>query len=274
MNNLSKNAIVEKIVNDLKNFEIDIKNVDYIHNKEDFFKIMRDFRKYLVDISEWDNFDIFYHSKHFNYYKSFFSEIHDYYLRSLEAMQSLAVMTRWMHKFDTVLTSLTSELIRESFLRKEKELWTLDFSRIKNFVFAWNGPFPETILFVYENYDIENILWLDYNHEAVFIAWEMINGLWYKNISFKHIDARKFDYSNVDAVSIPLFVPEKNEVIDQIVKTSNDNIQILVTVPKWFLKLIYNDIGEINNRLKIVDKEDVSTKFAYQEIIKLEKYNF
>jgi len=44
---------IKKITDWLEKFREQILNIDYIHNKEDFFKIMKDFRKYLVKISSW-----------------------------------------------------------------------------------------------------------------------------------------------------------------------------------------------------------------------------
>ena len=265
---------IKDIINELEKFRKEIISIDYIHNKADFFKIMEKFRKYLVDISVWNNFEIFYHSKYYKFYKNFFTDIHEYYLRSLESMQALSVMTQWIHNFESVSEFLDTDLMKESFARKWKELGSVNYKNVKNFIFAWCWPFPETMLYVYENFNVENILWLDYNHEAIYMAWEMANWLWLTSIWFKQIDAKDYDYSDADVVSIPLFVSIKNKIIDKIEKDWKDSVQILVTIPKWFLNLIYEWIWEFNNRLNIVYREYLSTEFTTQEIIKLEKYNF
>ena len=267
-------GIIKEIINELEKFRKEIIKIDYIHNKEDFFYVMKKFRKYLVKISVWNNFETFYHSKYYKFYKTFFTDIHEYYLRSLESMQALSVMTQWIHTFDNISDFLDTDLMKESFARKWKELWSVNYKNVKNFIFAWCWPFPETMLYVYENFEIENILWLDYNHEAIYMAWEMANGLWLTSIWFKQIDAKDYDYSDADVVSIPLFVSIKDEILNKIEKDWKDSVQILVTVPKWFLNLIYEWIWEFNNRLNIVFREDLSTEFTTQEIIKLEKYNF
>ena len=41
----------KEISNELENFRKKIIDIDYIHNKEEFFEIMRKFRKYLVEIN-------------------------------------------------------------------------------------------------------------------------------------------------------------------------------------------------------------------------------
>ncbi len=118
------------------------------------------------------------------------------------------------------------------------------------------------------------LILIDYNHEAIFMAWEMINWLWINNISFKQIDAVKYDYSNADIVIIPIFVNKKSEVIKQVIQTAPNKVQILVTSPKWFWNLVYEWIEHLNPRVQITDKKDFSSSFIAQEIIKLEKYNF
>lgn len=266
---------IKEISEELEIFRKKLISIDYIHDKEEFFSEMKKFRKYLVEIDVWRNFDVFYHSKFYKFYSDFFTGIHDYYTRALESMQSLSVMTKWIHNFSSFYDLLDRELIRESFERKTQELESIDFSSAKNFVFAWCWPFPETLLYVYENTDIENILWLDYNHEAIYMAGEVINWLRLEHISFKHIDATLHDYSDADIVSIPLFVAKKDEIVNQVIETWKKWIQISVRSPKWFLNMIYKWLSEnITPRAVIVCRKDVSSDHVNEEIIKLEKYDF
>ena len=264
-----------KLISDkLGNFKEELLKIDYVHNKPEFFKIMKEFRKYLVDISKECDFEVFKHSKNFEDYRNFFTEINEYYVRSIEAMQALSVMTQWIHNFNHFSELIDKDFVRESFIRKEKELAPLNLSKDKKFVMAWSGPFPETLLYIYENTEIENILWLDYNHEAIYMSGELLNWLGLDNISFKHVDAIEYDYKDADIVSIPIFVPLKTEIINQAIKTWKDDIQILVASPKWFLNLIYKPLCNITPRANITYREDLSTDFIYQEIIKIEKFKF
>ncbi|MDQ7008852.1 MAG: hypothetical protein Q9M94_01005, partial [Candidatus Gracilibacteria bacterium] len=195
------NTEIEKIkiiADELEKFRKDIISIDYIHNKIDFFEIMERFRKYLVERSIGNNFEIFYHSKYYKFYKDFFTDINEYYIRSLESMQAISVMTQGIHNFESVSEFLNSDFLKEGFERKSKEFAVIDSSKVKNIVFVGCGPFPETMLYVYENFNVDKILGLDYNHEAIYMAGEMMNGLGYTNISFKQIDAVDFDYSDAD----------------------------------------------------------------------------
>ena len=262
------------IVKNFENYRKKIIEIDYIHDKIEFFEIMKKFRKYIASLDD-DMFNIFYHSKDYEFYEDFFTNIHEYYLRSLESIQSLSVMTRWIHNFNSFSELIDKDLLKESFERKSQELEPINFSNVKNFVFSWCWPFPETLLFLYENSNLENILWLDYNHEAIYMAWEMVNWLSLDKISFKQVDWKEYDYSDADVVSIPLFVPKKSEVINRIIETWKDTVQIIVTVPKWFLNLVYTWIWEnITPRARVTYRKDMVSDYVNQEIIKFEKYNF
>jgi hypothetical protein len=107
------------------------------------------------------------------------------------------------------------------------------------------------------------------------MAWEMINWLWIENISFKQIDATIYDYSEADIVSIPLFVPKKDEIVNRIIETSKRPVQILIRSPKWFLNLIYKWLwNKITPRAKITLRKDINSDHVNEEIIKIEKYEF
>jgi len=262
------------IIKDFETFREKITNIDYIHNKVDFFDLMKKFRKYIAHLDS-SMYNIFYHSKFFKFYKDFFTDINEYYLRSIESIQSLSVMTQWIHNFNSFSEMIDRELLKESFNRKYQELEPGNFENIENFVIAWCWPFPETLLFVHENIKVKNILWLDYNHEAIYMAWEMINWLWIDNISFKQINAIEFNYSEADVVSIPIFVPKKTEIINQIIETWKEDVQIIVTCPKWFLNLIYKWLWEnLTPRAKITYRQDIKSDYINQEILKIEKYEF
>ncbi len=265
---------LEQFILKLQEFKEKIDKVDYIHNKEKFFDIMKEFRKYLLEHDDGNIYTIFYHSKYYDFYKNYFTRINEYYLRSLESIQSLSVITKWIHGVKTFSNLIDKELIRESFLRKEKELQPIDFSNAKKLVLVWSWPFPETLLYIYENTSVEKIVWIDYNHEAIFIAGEMIWWLNIDNITIEQFDGTEYDYSDADIVILPIFVSPKEKIIERIIKTWKDNVQILISNPKWLWKLLYEWLEEIHPQANIVYKEDFFSSFLAQEIIKLEKYNF
>ncbi len=197
-----------------------------------------------------------------------------YYLRTVESVQSVSIMTKWIHNFNSFSELLDKDIIRESFERKDKEIESLDFSNAKTLVAVGSWPLPETLLYIYENTNIKNIIWVDNNHEAVFMSWEMINWLNLDKITFHQWDWVDYDYKNADIIYLPLFTYPKDKILDRIVETWKNSVQILLCNPKWLWNLLFKWVNNINSRLKITYRNDVFSLSTAQEVIKLWKYDF
>jgi len=265
---------LNKLVEKLEDFRQKLQKIDYIHNQNNFFDTMRKFRMFIALKEHNDLYDIFSHSKYFDEYKDFFSKVNMYYIRALESVQTISIMTKSNHNSNNLLELLDSQLIIECYERKGEEINSLDFANAKKLVCVWSGPMPETLLYIYENTDIEKIVWLDIDHEAIFMAWNMIRWLKFNNINLMQMDGRDYDYSDTDIVYIPLFVWDKDWVLKQIAETWKKEIQILINSPKWLWNLIYDGIKNTNPRLRITFRNDDFSIFKAQEIIKFEKYDF
>lgn len=265
---------LNELVEDLNKFKKDIKNINYIHEQKKFFDTMKDFRKYIALWKHKKIYEIFSHSKYFDEFKDFFWKVNMYYLRSLESVQTIWIMTKWNFKKNNMIELLDSQLLKECYERKWEEIESLDFSKAENFICVWSWPMPETLLYIYENTKLEKITWIDIDHEAIFMSWEMISWLKLNNINLMQMDWADYDYSETDIVYIPLFVTNKEKVIKRIIETWKKSIQILVNLPKWLWNLIYDGLKVVNPRLKITYRSDAFCTFKAQEIIKLEKYNF
>lgn len=258
----------------LEEFRKKMTEIDYIHDKKSFFDTMKELRRYLVSVECENLYETFLHSKYFWFYKEYFTNINMYYLRSIESVQSISIMTKWIHNFDSFADLMDKEIIKQSFETKWNELKNIDFSWAKTMIMVWSWAMPETLLYIYENTNIKNIIWVDYNHEAVFMAWEMISWLNLDKITFHQWNWTHYDYSEADIVYMPLFTFPKDEILERIVETWKDNVQILITIPKWLWNLLFEWLWSISHRLEITHREDVSTSYIAQEVIKLEKYHF
>lgn len=274
---ISKSDILKlnDLVKNLEEFRQKLTEIDYIHNKKVFFDIMKDLRKYLLTIENQNLYKIFLHSKYYKFYKEFFTNINMYYVRSLESLQSISIMTKGIHNFDSFANLIDKDLIKQSFETKGNEIKSLNItSKTKTMVAVWCGSMPETLLYFYENTNIKNIIWVDYNHEAIFMAWEMISWLNLDKITFHQWDGVDYDYKEADIVYIPIFTSPKNRILNRIIETWKDDVQIIVIVPKWLWNLLYEWVWSVNQRLKIAYREDAFTKHIAQEVIKFVKYDF
>lgn len=262
------------LIKNLEKYRKKLTNIDYIHDKKNFFLIMQELRKFIASIEDKKIYETLLHSKYYKLYKDYFTGINMYYLRSIESVQSLSIMTKWIHNFDSFVDLMDKEIIKQSFKSKENEIKTINFDNAKTLIMIWTGPLPETLLYIYENTNIKNIIWIDYNHEAIFMSWEMISWLKLDKITLHQWNWLHYDFSEADVIYIPLFTYPKDKILDRIAETWKDSVQVLVAVPKWLWNLIYDWIWYINPRLKILNREDVSTSFNLQEVIKLWKYDF
>ncbi|NDK08528.1 methyltransferase domain-containing protein [Candidatus Gracilibacteria bacterium] len=274
---ISKSDILKlnDLVKNLEEFRQKLTEIDYIHNKKVFFDIMKDLRKYLLTIENQNLYKIFLHSKYYKFYKEFFTNINMYYVRSLESLQSISIMTKGIHNFDSFANLIDKDLIKQSFETKGNEIKSLNItSKTKTMVAVGCGSMPETLLYFYENTNIKNIIGVDYNHEAIFMAGEMISGLNLDKITFHQGDGVDYDYKEADIVYIPIFTSPKNRILNRIIETGKDDVQIIVIVPKGLGNLLYEGVGSVNQRLKIAYREDAFTKHIAQEVIKFVKYDF
>jgi len=265
---------LNELIANLEKYRKTIISIDYIHNKEDFFDIMKELRKYLASLRDESLYDMFFHSKYYKVYKDFFTDTNMYYLRTVESVQSLSIITKWAHNFNSFINLMDRDIIIQSFESKRKEMKYLDFNKAKTLIMVWSWPMPETLLYIYENTNIDNIIWIDINHEAVFLSWEMLNWLNVDKITLHRWDWVKYDYTDADIIYMPLYTYPKDKILERIVETWKPWVQILLSNPKWFWNLLFKWLWNITPRLKIDIREDISNSYNSQEVLKLEKYDF
>jgi len=80
---------LETLIACLQSFKEKISVLDYIQQRESFFKVMTEFREYLSSVNDLYLCDLFFHSKRYAEFESFFREKNYYYLRAMEASESL-----------------------------------------------------------------------------------------------------------------------------------------------------------------------------------------
>lgn len=265
----------ENLLKQLDSFIIELTDLDYVHHKKEFFEVMRRFRLFLRSVDDPDLCEWFLHSKKFDYYKKFFSARNYYYYRALEAIESLSIMTRQDHGHKIFFDLLDTEHIRDQYLKKVEDIRGIDFSLTESMVCVWCGPFPETLFYFYDNTSINKICWIDNNYEAVYIASDLISSLWYDEIDVRYADGKDFDYWDYDVVYVPQFVAIKDDILQQIVATSKDSVQIVLHHEKLLWHLLYeNYVREKHPRLQIKSQYDSSTANVTRDTIILQKYPY
>jgi hypothetical protein len=141
---------------------------------------------------------------------------------------------------------ITSELSLENFpfyQNAYKRVADLDDNlKSKNLLMIGMGPLPATLFYAIENGLAENCVGIDSDIEAVELANKLAKKLNIKNISFKHIDGREFNYSEFDSVFIANLVKGKAEILKKLENELPSNALVVLREP-WGLGESLAEVG-------------------------------
>lgn len=263
---------IQSLILKVDEYKKSLQDIDYIHDKARFFYVMRDFIAFLTEESSNFNFKELESLDYFKENKSFFIKMNLYFIRALEAHESMNILSKnYSHSINSPLELLNAQYIKEDYIRKWNDLKNVDLSWEKTLVMVGCWPFPETILYMYENTPLKKVIWLDYSNEAIYMAWEIIRFLWFEDITLRYHDGCTYDYKEADIVYIASFVELKEEIIEQVIKTWKKTVQILLRQPAWLNEFRYPSFNKINNNLEIVNNNKSSWYFHSTEMLKLQR---
>ena len=120
----------------------------------------------------------------------------------------------------------------------ENELALADLSDDSKILVVGSGPLPMTSIYLAKNgFDV---FCIDKDGEAIKSARKKVRQLEADlNIKFKKIDGKFKDYSDFDAVWVPLHVTPRKEVILKILKDLEDRAKVIFRNPRGYLERIY-----------------------------------
>ena len=146
------------------------------------------------------------------------------------------------------LNENSSILNEEGYVPLAEELGAmrLDFND-KKFLMVGSGPFPETLCFVANHYKTNKIFGMDSNLEAIKNAEKILQIMRLtKNnkIGLIYSVAQDFDFSNIDIVFMANGLRNKSAILDQVYKTSHNEIDIIIRNPVSLASLFYEDLND------------------------------
>lgn len=144
------------------------------------------------------------------------------------------------------LNKSTSILSEEGYVPLIEELGAinLDFNG-KKFLMVGCGPFPETLCFVSNHYKVSEIYGMDSNLEAIKNAEKILQIIsLHNNMKLIHLEAQNFDFSRIDIVFMANGLRNKSDILDQVYKTSHNNIEVITRNPINLAGLLYEDIND------------------------------
>lgn len=172
-------------------------------------------------------------------FKAFFSDWWCSYISDLEMINSNDFL-----KSDS-LNETTSILNEEGYVSLDEEFgaMNLDFNN-KKFLMVGSGPFPETVCFVSNHYNVSEIFGVDSNLEAIKNAEKILQIMSSNNkIKLIHSLAQNFNFTNIDVLFIANGLRNKCSVLDQVYKTSPKDINVIVRNPINLASLFYEDLN-------------------------------
>ena len=259
---------LKKLQSDIDLFRIKFENCDYNNDREEFFSLMHEFWNYISNYEDGETYSIFEHTKYFSKYKELFASLQRYYFRTYECIESIMLLTNSIWKNGSFFDFYNKVRAKEVFLHTNAEIKLANFSNCKTLTMVWTWAFPETILYIYENTNINNIIWLDTNQEAVFIASELVKSQNITRINFKHFNWENYDYSNTDLIFVWNFCLNKKKIFERIANTAKPWTKILLRNPVLFGRMLHEDtMAALHPRFALIRKSKVNKFFLIESLL-------
>jgi hypothetical protein len=269
---MKNNNDISILIKKLDEYLCELDNIDSIHRRNAFLKVMKDLRQYIRKYKNEDVIQDFLHSQYFEENKMHFRKYTNYYIRSIEASEILHILICSNIKYASFLDVLESRFSKFHF-EKSKDIYNmfLEPQKIKTFLMIESGSIPSTIMYFYEKTNIPNLISIDSNQEAIYMMNEFLEGLNIKDrIQSDRVYPHLYDYKDVDAIYINGISLNKKNILNRIAETAPDHVQIIVRNPIGLKNLIYaNARSGLNKRLII--HQNLADRDLSSELLHLRK---
>ncbi|MFT7184328.1 MAG: hypothetical protein ACI9QC_000667 [Oceanicoccus sp.] len=266
-------AELTQLIEQFEHFKTLLEECDYTHSEAEYFEIMSNLWSFRSAFDNEKVAEAFCHTEFFQEHKSFFLSHEQYYTRALESAKSISIMTKMASSTNIgIFDLINGDYMQQSYNHVNEELKLIDTKKCKRLVMVGCGPYPETILYLNENIEHTEIIGLDESREAIYMSGKMLESQNLEKIELQSLAGYQFDFTEVDVVHIANFVPSKKKILDRIVETAPDHVQILVRTPQLLGSIFYTDpLTNLNSRLIIVNETITNQFFSYKTIL-LQKF--
>lgn len=238
------------LIQDIEGFVKEAETIDYVYEHEKLVAFMKKFWEYILSFNDEEVFDHFLHTKIFEKTRSLLSLFENFYERSLETKESMIILSGVLKSDNKHLLAFAEDLfVVENYKIVQQELNLFEQKNIKKLAMVGCGPLPETIIFLAENTEIETIIGIDNNQEAIFLAGEVLRALGLeRRVKLLCSSGETVDYSDFDAIHIANSVWRKNAILERIEKTGKDGVEVLIRIPFNLSHLIRENVSKIPYR--------------------------
>lgn len=131
----------------------------------------------------------------------------------------------------SILEMFDQEFSRNAYLRIKDTLDFIDFSKCGTFIMVGCGPLPATLFCIHENTDVQAIIGVDNNQEAIDFAKKLIEYQELPRIQVRKMNGIDFNYQKADVIYVANLVSPKKKILNQILETSKRDVQVILRDP-------------------------------------------
>lgn len=124
----------EQLMDKLEYFKTQIASCDHTHDQTQHFALMKAFRRFVASVHDADLCHTFFHSPYYEGYKEFFRDCNNYYVRAMETIEALSIMSRGEHGKKDFLELIDAEQIKYNYQMKGEDLEAVEFTSDKKLV--------------------------------------------------------------------------------------------------------------------------------------------
>ena len=231
MNVHSPEAKLTELLNNLERFREDLEKCSHESYTETLFSLMRTLVSYLGNINDPLILDLFTNSDYFRDYRSFFISLQSSYYHAIELAEALSLEKKLHSDGQSILKIFDQEFSRNAYLRITDTLDFIDFSQCGTFIMIGCGPLPTTLFCIHENTDVQAIIGVDNNQEAIDSAKKLIEYQEFPRIQVRKMDGIDFNYQKADVIYVANLVSPKKKILNQILETAKKDVQVILRDP-------------------------------------------
>ena len=246
-----KNAIVKKVkqwqaMKLEKLFEKFYSRIS-IATEQEFPQLHEEFVSWLISLTDEIEINRLEKLGYLTQYKEFFTTSQRRYLTVKERQESLNLMEKIStgdYSPERLRSLLVSEVAKNGYDRLNDLTDLVDLVNCKRFVLIGCGPLPLTLFYAYDQSPTLELIGVDIDASSLSIAHKLAKSLRLETISFVNKDGSQFDYGGADIVYVANQVYPKRPVLNQIAKTADSDVQVVVREPTRLGELLSESVSQ------------------------------
>ncbi|MEM1075919.1 MAG: methyltransferase domain-containing protein [Pseudomonadota bacterium] len=193
------------------------------------------------------------------------NQYNDYILRSEN--EEVASLLTAEHRRESGLGNAVNEFGKQAYSRVDGLFDRFDFEDCRRFVLVGCGSLPVTMFQVLDNTNVPEIVGLDIRPDAVQSANAIFEKDGLNRAKAVQSDGHSFDYAGADIVYVANMVSPKLRVLERILETASETVQIVLRDPYSFGRL-WTERGEdaLDERFEVLDYGPPSPAYFSRDV--------